>query len=498
MAEPVLTGRIDDNKGRPRNVYTYADHLAERSSFGEATVAQLYPIIQATANYDLIPSNFREFTANGGSTGAVGGMFEVQTGTSAGGYGAIQSFRALHYTAGQGVLARYTALFAANAATSWQGAGLISVGDELSFGYNGTAFGCWHRYGGLPEVRTITVTGGSSGSTDLTLTLNSVAYTIPLTSGSTAHNAWEIANWLNDSANQSVWGADNIDGTVIVAALSDGAKSGTYSFSHSTATGTIAQTTAGVTKTSTHIPQSTWNGDKFADLDPSKGNVYQISLQYLGFGAITFSIEDPETGSFIVAHRIQYPNANTTPSLGNPSLRLGMYAVSLGSTTNLTVKSGSMAGFIEGTAAKTRNPRAVDHTQSLGNSAATTLIALRNRKTYNGKFNQVEIQPELLSLANEGTKNVKIEVRTTTYPNIELQYTAAGTNLVSDVATDSRTFTGGTLIAAFSLAGGQNITIDLTPLQIEMPPGLHLIVTGFKSSGANADVTTALTYYEAL
>ena len=48
------------------------------------------------------------------------------------------------------------------------------------------------------------------------------------------------------------------------------------------------------------------------------------------------------------------------------------------------------------------------------------------------------------------------------------------------------------------VAGGDNISIDLMKLQIRMPPTLHLIVTGFKSSGAAADVTASLTYYEDL
>lgn len=499
MTDPILTGRIDDEKGRPRNWYTYPGYLQDKSAFGEQLVAELEPFIQATANYNLVPSNFREFSATGGTTGASGGMFFAQTGTSVGGYGAIQSFRSLNYKAGQGGMARFTALFTTGVANSWQGVGLISVGDELSFGYNGATFGIWYRHNGEPEIRTVTVTGAAGGSENLTLTLNGTGFTVPLTAGTTAHNAWEIADWINGDATASaLWHADNVDSTVILAALSDGAKSGSYSFSSSTATGTIAQTTAGVTKTSDHIAQTDWNINTFADLDPTKGNVYQVEYQYLGFGAITFSVEDGESGAFVEVHRIRYPNTATAPSLGNPSLRLGIYAVSLGSTTDLTVKSASMAGYIQGTAAKTRNPRAVDHTQSLSNGAETTLIALRNRKTYNGKFNQVEIAPELLSIANEGSKNVKVKVRASTDPGVELLYTAAGTNLVSDVATDARTFSAGRVLVSAVVAGGQNAVIDLTKFKIRMPPTLNLIVTGFKSSGAAADVTTSLTYYEDL
>lgn len=162
------------------------------TGFGEVNVAQNNAFIQASATYNFLPSNFRDFTSGTGSTEVANKLFVCKTGTGVGGYGAIQSFRALNYKPGSSGLARFTALFESNAANSWQGVGLVNLGDELSFGYNGNSFGIWHRYGGLAEVRTLTITGAATGSETLTLTLNGVAYSIPLTSGSVEHNAWEI------------------------------------------------------------------------------------------------------------------------------------------------------------------------------------------------------------------------------------------------------------------------------------------------------------------
>lgn len=467
------------------------------TAFGENSVAENYPFIQAAFNYNFLPSNFRAFTATGGSTTVADGMAQVSTGTSVGGYGAIQSFRSINYKPGEGGLLRFTALFTEGVANSWQGAGAISIGGELSFGYNGTDFGVWRRYGGLAEVRTITVSVAAGGAETLTLTLNGTAYSIPLTAGTTAHNAYEICDWLNDTANQSAWKADNIDSTVIVSAQSDGAKSGSYSYSSSgSSTGSIAQNTAGVTKTSEHTPQSQWNGRPVSWLDPTKGNVYQISYQYLGFGAIKFFVEDPETGAFLLVHTIRYSNANTTPSLGNPSLRLGMYCVSLGSTTNLTVKSASMAGFTQGKRQNTRNPRAEVNTQSIGSSAFTSILSIRNRRTYNNYYNQVEIEPEILTISAEGSKDVQIEIRASERPAVDLQYTNVGTNLVSDYATSAVTFTGGTLLAAFTVPAGGSETFNLSDLKIRIPPGLHFIISGKRASGSANDVTAALTWYE--
>lgn len=342
--------------------------------------------IEGAATYGLIPNNFRQFTATGGSTGTENRLFKCSTGTSVGGYGAIQSFRSVPHRVGKGVFGRFSGYFSGSAANSWQGIGFISIGEEMSFGYNGSDFGVWHRYGGLSEVRTITVSGAAGGSENLTLTLNGVGYTIPLTSGSVEHNAYEIASWLN--SNQSVWGADQLDDTVIISALSDGAKSGSYSFSSSTASGSVAQNIAGVTKTSDFVAQSEWNGNSLSQtLDPSKGNLYQISYQNMGWGSIKYYIMDPVRGKYINVHTINYPNTSQTQSVPNPSMRVGMYCVSLGSTTNLSVYVNSFDAAIEGTGNRTRNPRAYSASQNISNTDETAMLTIRNRRTYNSYNN---------------------------------------------------------------------------------------------------------------
>lgn len=496
MSELINNNWLQTIEGSLDNIENYTSAVSgTRTAFGELSVAQYTPFIQNTAVYGLIPANFREYTSSSGTTGIENRMFTVTTGTSVGGYGAIQSFRSLNYNAGQGGLARFTALFQNNVANSWSGVGLVNLSDELSFGYDGTTFGIWHRYEGVAECRTITVTGASGGSTDLTLTLNSVGYTIPLTSGTVEHNAYEIATWLN--ANQSVWVADQLDDTVIISAQSDGAKAGTYTFSHATATGSIAQNNAGVTKTSTHIPQTTWNQDTASWLDPTKGNVYQIDYQYLGFGDIKFYVEDETTGYFKLVHILHIANKRTTPSLQNPSLRYGIYAVSLGSTTDLKVQSASVGLFVQGKIFKTRNPRAVKNTQSVSTSF-TNVLTIRNRRTYNGFYNQIEIEPINLTVSSESSQNVEIEIRANATFSGETNFTNVGTNLVSDIDTTSNTTSNGRLLAAFTLGSKGSESINLRDLDISVPPSLSLTITARVTGGASSNVTAALTYYEDL
>lgn len=386
--------------------------------------------------------------------------------------------------------------FSSSVANSWQGMGLISIGEEMSFGYNGVDFGVWHRYGGLSEVRTITVTGAAGANTNLTLTLNSVAYTIPLTTGTVEHNAYEIAAWLN--ANQSVWGADQLDDTVIINALSDGTKSGTYTFSHGTATGTIAQNTAGVTKTSDFIAQDNWNGSVFSGFDPYKGNLYMVQYQNMGFGNIIYSIMNPNTSRYETVHTIKWPSSSTTVGIPNPSLRAGMYCVSLGSTTNLDVYASGFEAAVGGNANKTRNPRSYSATQEITTTNETAILTLRNRRTFNNYNNQVEIEPLNITVSNETARNATVRVRSTTATGIEQDFTNVGTNLVSDVDTTAITYTGGRLLASKSLSPTGSVDINLAALEISQPPTLNLVITVERAAtgGANQNFTGTITWYE--
>lgn len=464
------------------------------TAFGELNVAENTAYIQGTGVYEFIPSNFREYTYSTGGTGVTDRMFTCTCGTGSYGYGAIQSFRSLNYKAGQGGLARFTAVFPSNVADHWSGVGLVNVSDELSFGYNGTTFGIWHRYGGVSECRTITVTGASGGSTNLTLELNSVEYTIPLTSGTTSHNAYEIATWLN--ANQAVWKADQVGATVIIIAESDGEKAGDYTFTHASATGSIARTKAGVTKTNNHIPQSEWNVNKrLDDFDPTNGNVFQIKYQYLGFGNIFFYVENQDGGNFDLVHVIKYAGRNTVPSLRQPSLRFGMYSSSQGSTTNVSVQCGSVACFVQGKLTKTRNPRAVKNTQSVSTSF-TNVLTIKNRRSYNGIHNQVEIKPQNLTIASESSQSVEVELRGNATFSGGTNFANAGTNLVGDVDTTANTVSSGTLLAAFTLGSKGNLSVNLSEYEIDVPPSLSFTISAKVVSGASANVTAALTYYE--
>lgn len=462
------------------------------SSYGELLTSILYPVISGDAVYEFIPTNFRSFTFFSGATSTENGTLKVSTGETVNGYAAIQSFRSINYKAGRGSVYRFGAIFPNNAVSSISGVGAGSISDELSFGYNGTTFGIWHRYGGRAEVQTLTVTGAAGGSENATVTINGTELTVPLTAGTVQHNAKEIADYI--TANSTTFYAEQINDTVIVSASTDGDKTGTFSFSSGTAAASFVETTAGITKTSQHYTLSSWNGELPSGFDPAKGNVFQIVFQN-GYGNILFYIEDKVSGKFVKCHTIDWANTNVVPNVTNPSLRSLIYVASEGSTTDLSVRVPYITGFILGNPEPTRNPRAFSNTKTVS-TTTTNILTIRNKRIFNGIVNQVEIEPRYLTLANDGAKSAIFSLRANATIGGVQNFQNVGSNLVSESEVAGTTVTGGTLLATFVVAKGQSTQVDLAELLIRQPPTLAITVSGRMASGADGDLSAALTWYE--
>jgi hypothetical protein len=208
---------------------------------------------------------------------------------------------------------------------------------------------------------------------------------------------WEISQGV-----YAGWEAYPVGATVVFVRGAAGAASGTYSLAGTTVVGTFAQTKAGATETQQFIAQADWNGDKMdgtglsgVTIDPTKGNVYQIGIQYLGFGAITFAIETAPEGNnadFVTAHSLRLPNTLTDTSFGNPSFPFTMAVYSAGSTTNLTIKTGSFAGFIEGSKVLQGNRFSYfNAVTSVGAVNLLPLMTVQNNLYFGGKANQAVV-----------------------------------------------------------------------------------------------------------
>ena len=303
-----------------------------KTAFGLLAVAEMEPTaqLQFTYNIHTLLVNVEE---NSGTVTQANSMAHLSTGAGANQSATLLSRREVPYTPGVGVLFRGTAVFTTGVANSIQCIGIGDAFDGFFFGYSGASFGIIHRTGGEPEIQTLTITTASNTAEDITITLNGVAVADVTVTAAGADSAVTRTTTANDIATHDFsdtgagWTAKAVGATVQFIARDSGAKAGAFTLSGAvTAVGAFAETDNGIATTETTIAQTAWSEDKMAGagssgmtLDPTKGNVYQIQYQWLGFGQIVFSLEDQATGDIVVVHRITYTNQNTIPSIANPT-----------------------------------------------------------------------------------------------------------------------------------------------------------------------------------
>ena len=180
----------EDDSGALRNLAMTGEGHAEVAihdpllPFGSVHTENLRPVFQTDAVYGLNTGLVDSRSATGGTASASDSMFLCQTGTSVGGFSVIQSRKRLRYRAGQGAICRFAGLFTTGVANSYQLMGIGHAEDGYYFGYQGTNFGIFTVKRGVREVRTLTITTGSSTAENMTVTLNDTAYTVAVTNSS--------------------------------------------------------------------------------------------------------------------------------------------------------------------------------------------------------------------------------------------------------------------------------------------------------------------------
>jgi len=405
---------VNDSGAATELASTAEGHLevavhAPRLPFGSVHCESMTPVFQTDAVYGINSGQVATTTSGTGTASASNSLFSVSTGTTALSQGVILGRKRLRYRPGQGIIGRFAGKFTSPVTYSYQviGFGHAEDGVYMAYreatgpGYTGVApvFGILYINRAHREVRTLTVTTASSTTQNVTVTLNSVPFSVAVTnSANIQRTVWEISQ-----GTYAGWDAYPAGATVVFVRKSANPASGTYTLAGSTVVGTFAQTRAGAVGTETFIPQSTWNGDKLdgtgasgVTIDPTKGNVFEIQIQYLGFGAIIFKCEvtppDGNNADFVTIHSMKLPNTLTATSFGNPSFPFTMAAYSAGSTTNLTVSVGSFAGFIEGP--KVLHGNRFTYFNSLTTVGAANfqaLFTIANTRYYAGQTSQVVI-----------------------------------------------------------------------------------------------------------
>lgn len=230
-------------------------------------------------------------------------------------------------------------------------------------------------------------------------------------------------------------------------------------------------------------------------IDTSKGNVFQIQYQWLGFGEIGFFIENQFTGSLFVFHRIKYTNSNTFSSISNPILPFQAESINTTNNTDIVLKVGSCSLYSEGVPSGTMYlVHGANNTKS-GISTLTNIITIRNNATYAGANNLLRIQPLIVSAGADGAKpsNILCVQNATLGGSPSFVDFNSNSSPVS-IDTAGTTVTGGINIASFVVGKTSSDILYLDNFSLRLAPGNTLTIAA--SSAANSDVSIGVTWSE--
>jgi hypothetical protein len=488
-----------------------------RTAFGEIQAEAKTPQVQIKFPYNLNPCIVQTLTNHTSSTVSVSsGTCSILCAATYPAFSQIRSLDALRYGPGQGAESLFTFCFTSGEALSSQVAGPGDDDEGFFFGYNGTAFGTLHRKHGELEIKSLEITAAAVGTGTITITIDGTAVPIEVTAGdSIAEVVTKIVaegttttGFGNAGRGWEVHTDDNVNIEFIsyVAETAGGTFSFTDTDTTSVTAGAFSTVVVGVEPTNTWTAQADWNVDTMdgtgpsgMTFDPVKLNVFKISFQYLGAGAIEYSIENAVTGAFQIVHRIQYAGTATAASLRNPTLHLTAILKTESGYSGgvLTGITASMAGFIQGVETK-KGPRFSAHnTKSIG-TTRTNILTVHNEIDWQSSKNKVSVYPDFMTISNEGAAN-----KTFTFSIIEDPTEVAGTVAISNINsncsvmgqdTAGTTITGGIELMTFVMAGDESKEIDLKSLEMQIRPGQRWVIAGLGTATAN--MTAGITWIE--
>lgn len=478
------------------------------SGFGELETVTPTPTSQVAFVSGLNPLLTTTDTFGAGaSVTATNGEAVVTSGTATTGYARLTSKKVAKYRAGQATMAKWTARFTAGSNGNQQMAGLYNIEAGYQFGYRNTVFGILYTETATVEVQTLTITTKASSATNVTVTLDGgPSVTAPVTNGAnTSVTAAEIAA-VSYATAAGGWDANAVGNVVyFTRKIAGPAGASTFNAGTSGAVGTFGVLTLGVAPTEQFIPQSTWNVDRMDGgqfspskivLDPTKGNVYGVQFQYLGYGNAYFYIVDGSTGRPVLVHQIKNANTRTSTVLRNPNLYLTWESKNTGTGTSVTMYGASGGAFVEGPIEFLGAQFGVTATRTVGAAAETPVLSIRASTVYLNRLSTAQLQIDRFSVACDGTKTVDFKVyknATLTAPQFA-RVNASSSATDYDSAATAITIGPGSQVYAFSVNKTGNATESVTDLALFMQAGDVLTITAYSVNAS--DVSASIIWVE--
>ena len=254
----------------------------------------------------------------------------------------------------------------------------------------------------------------------------------------------------------------------------------------------------------TWIAQASFNKDKLdgtgssgITIDPTKINIFQLSVGYLGARGCTFSIMHPTTGAWILFHDHILTGTTTdqTQSI-NPTMTFGIQATNTSNNTNIVVKNGSVGVFIIGARERIGSTYGVNNNKSVA-TTDTNIVTIRNNTTINSVTNQSQIRIRSLSVATAAGVPVVFKlIKNTTLGGVPAYTDVDATNSCAARDIAGTTVTGGNVQFNTTLGANGNVFVDLTEFDIFLSPSETLTCTAATISGGAANHVVAINWNE--
>lgn len=250
-------------------------------------------------------------------------------------------------------------------------------------------------------------------------------------------------------------------------------------------------------------PVSQWNESRDpweTYFNPELGNVYQITWQWLGYGAVSFWMEETGSGEFQLMHIIRYANRNTSTSIKNPTLPLMAEVKNTTNETDIVLETPSAIAGLDGIVygPEPIHPFSFFRTATASKSGITTeaaVLSLKNATTFQSITNRVRMRLAALSLATDGAQSAIVYIRKGVTLGGSPSYTDYNANTsVGSYDTAGTTVTGGTLITTLALAKIDSRTIDMAPFGVELAPGETITISA--TSPVSTAVAVAATWVD--
>lgn len=254
----------------------------------------------------------------------------------------------------------------------------------------------------------------------------------------------------------------------------------------------------------TWVARADFNADKLdgtgssgITIDPTKINIFQLSIGYLGVRGCVFQILNPDTKSWITFHEYSFINttADQTQSI-NPTMTFGIQATNTTNATNIVVKNASVGVFIIGARERIGSTYGLNNFKSIA-TTDTNIITIRNNTTMNSVTNQAQIRIRSLSVSTVAAVPVVFKlIKNTTLGGVPAYTDVDATNSCAARDIAGTTVTGGNTQFNTTVGANGNAFIDLTEFDIFLAPSETLTCTAASISGAAANHVVAINWNE--